>query len=234
MSDAWNLPVDVAIPYGMFGHSEIRGDRWSGGALHGESLGYFTDYTPGTPVTGIMVGETIGTFDPVAFTWQAVTSGAWLRTGKYLNMASTDAGKAALQQLNIPAFEIGRASFAGLGSDGSGNSLDISLNDVRYFAPSTGDRPSIWATDSVSGSFTGNPGALAVPLTQIPGSPTVSDLAPTLQMQDWTGGNWRADVTASGGTVGTHTGIGMEGTAAGSYTGTTSGTLTGTAAGLVK
>jgi len=41
-------------------------------------------------------------------------------------------------------------------------------------------------------------------------------------------------VTAAGGTVGTHTGIGMEGTAAGAYTGATSGTLGGTAAGLVK
>jgi hypothetical protein len=229
-SDGWNLPVDVATPFSMFSHSEILGDRWSGGALHGTSAGYFTDYTPGTPVTGIMVGETVGTFDPVAYTWEAVTSGVWLQTGKFLDLAATSPEK--LQQLNIPAVEIGRASFSGAGSDASG-SLNISLNDVRYFAPSTGERPSIWASDAVSGSFTGNPGALSVPLGQTGGT-NASSLAPNLQMQDWSSGAWRADVTAAGGTVGAHTGIGMQGTAAGAYTGTNSGTLGGTAAGIVK
>jgi hypothetical protein len=166
----------------------------------------------------------------VAFTWEAVISGAWLQTGKFLELADTSPEK--LQQLNIPAVEIGRASFQGSGSDAFG-SLDISLNDVRYFAPSTGERPSLWASGSVNGDFTGNPGALSVPLSQAAGT-NASGLAPTLQMQDWSGGAWRADVFGAGGTVGTHTGIGMEGTAAGAYTGDTSGTLGGTAAGLVK
>ena len=202
-ADSWNLPVEVGT-YPLFSHSEVTGDLWSGGKLHGQALGYFTDYSPGVPVTGITVGETVGTFDPVAFTWQAVSAGAWFETGKFLDLASTPAGQALLGQLKIPAVEIGSASFAGAGTNGV-DTLNVTMDNVKFFASRADTRPSLWASRSVGGTFTGAPAGVTVNLSQTAGA-NVSGLAPTMNVADWNGGGWRADVTASGGTVGGHHG----------------------------
>ncbi len=223
----------------------IIGDRWENlppmppatvstvGKLHGTLGASWVDMTPTTPTTGILIGETLGTFDPSALTWQAVTAGAWLETATYLALASTTAGQATLQKLNIPAFEIGSADFSG-SSPVSADSLSVNMTGVKYLAPTAGGRPVIWATGNVNGTYTGNPVSVGN-VTLTGSSPTVSGLSPAIAMQSFAGGKWGGAVTTNtAGTVGGHTAIYMNGIAAGSYNGTGSGSFRGTAAGTVK
>jgi hypothetical protein len=223
--------------------AEIMGDKWSTippmppavsssvGKLHGVVRGSWVDMTPAVPQTGILIGETIGTFDPNALRWQAVAAGAFMETNAFLQMASTTAGQAKLLQLNIPAFEIGSVDFTGSGVV-SADSINVTMAGVKYFAPTAGGRPTIWATGNISGTYTGNP--MSVGNVSLAGSSaTVSGLAPTLTMQNWNSGKWGAFVSDNAGTgnIGGNAGIRMFGKGAGSFSG---GAFSGTAAGGVK
>lgn len=224
--------------------AEILGDRWETappppatpfvGKLHGIVGGSWVDMTPTVPATGILIGETVGTFDPNASRWQAVAAGAFMETNAFLQMASTAAGQAKLQQLNIPAFEIGAADFSGSGTNGT-DSISVAMNGVKFFAPTAGGRPVIWATGTVSGTYAGNPVAVSN-VTLSGSSATVSGLAPNFTVQNWGSNKWQASITdtSGAGTVGGHTSIQIKGMGAGSYTGTGSGTLSGTANGSVR
>ncbi|MEW6675025.1 MAG: hypothetical protein AB1348_03250, partial [Nitrospirota bacterium] len=48
---------------------EVSGTEWSNNRLIGSTRGYWGDVYK----TGILVGETLGTFDPTAYTWQALS-----------------------------------------------------------------------------------------------------------------------------------------------------------------
>ena len=107
-------------------------------------------------MTGIYIGETAGTFNPADHTWQAVSTGIFMETNRFLQTASTEAGRNKLTQLNIPAFEVGRTNLSGSLIDGDPGSFDfmsVSMNNVAFFAPSTGQKPGIWATNSVTGQY---------------------------------------------------------------------------------
>lgn len=231
-SDPWSYALGGINDSSRFLDGVIAGDRWSVSdrVLHGNVAAGWVDMSSAVPTTGILVGETLGTFDPVAFTWQAVSSGAWLETTKFLQMASTAAGQATLQQLNIPAYEIGSADLSG--SFAGVDSVSVTMNNVKFFAPTAGGRPAIWATGNVSGTYSGVPVGVSIPMTQTGGTNT-SSITGNLTMQTFSGNQWRANFAAPSGVVG-GTNVQIFGGAAGSYTGAGSGTLSGTGAGAVR
>jgi hypothetical protein len=233
-SDQWSYILGGIGDGSRFLDGVIAGDRWSGSdrVLHGNVAASWVDMSSAVPTTGILVGETLGTFNPAALsTWQAVSSGAWLETTKFLQMASTAAGQATLQQLNIPAYEIGSANLSGSVTGANGVSVD--MNNVRFFAPTAGGRPTIWATGNVTGTYSGVPVGVGIPMTQTGGTNTAS-IAGNLNMQSFNANQWRATFSSTVTSVVGGSNVQIFGGAAGSYTGSGSGTLSGTAAGTVK
>ncbi len=229
----WKLPISgpggtIMLEGGVFGNSWDPVTHRNGGF----ATFAFADISA-TPRAGIVVGETVGTFDPVGFTWQMVMSGAWLDAARIVSLASTAAGQATLQRLNIPAFEIGSADLSGSGGV-AGDTLAVNMAGVKFLAPTTGGRPTVWATGSVGGNYAGNPiAAGTITLNQIAGS-NASGVQANFTMSSFSGGTWQGKVSGPvSGTVGGHTNINMTGLAAGSYNAGT-GTISGMAAGLVK
>ena len=161
-----------------------------------------------------------------------MTSGIWLETKKFLALAASTEGQAKLQKLNIPAVEVGKADFKG-----SGLNFDVSVNDVRFFAPVGGGRPQIFATDNITGNYSGTPTGSAT-LNQVAGAGyAVSGISPVFSVKQWdaTNNKWLAGLSYNGtaGVVGANTGIQLSGVAAGRIN-TTGSTFTGTGAGVVK
>ncbi|WP_353683482.1 FecR family protein [Thermodesulfovibrio sp. 3907-1M] len=221
----------------------IKGDLWGSensiqNLIHGKTYAYFADIT-GTPaVTGIFVGETVGTFDPTS--WQAITVGVAFETQKFLSMAcpggtcnTSGTGftedQEKLRKLGIPVVEVGKASFSG-----SGNNLTVNMNDVVFFSTQTGQKPLLWSTANVTGTYSGTPTLnQSVTLNATSGASGSVQFTPTY----WSGGAWAATVAndtaypvqLSGGS---YTGsVNMQGAAAGTYG---SGSFSGTASGIVR
>ena len=244
-SDTWNFVAlaDCTQGWGCGGSTidriigtQTEGTKWSAdvngnNVLAGQTYGYGADIT-NTPMTWIGVGETIGTFDPALFTWQAVQTGAWLETAKFLGLATAAnagdlAAQATLNNVNIPFAEVGKADLAG--NDGN---LYVNMNNVTFFAYQAGFAPKIWATDSVSGSYTADPTiGTIVTLNGSNGLIGTADFT----VQQWAGGNWISTVAGSGTLNRTDVGgtvdVNLQGAAAGTYgSGSiTSGTGAGTA-----
>ncbi len=76
------------------------------------------------------MGETIGTFDPNQYYFQAVTIGATLDTGYFLNLIDdpTGSGKDKLMTLGFPVVEIGSTSVSG-----SNGEIEVQINNMRFF-----------------------------------------------------------------------------------------------------
>ncbi|MCS7214525.1 MAG: hypothetical protein NZ826_00005, partial [Thermodesulfovibrio sp.] len=223
----------------------LKGDLWGNensvqNVINGKTYGYFADIN-GTPfLTGIFVGETVGTFDPTNKYWQSVTLGVAMETTKFLSMAcpggvcnktgtNLTEEQEKLKRLGIPVVEVGKASFTG-----SGNNLTVNLNNVVFFATQTGQKPILWSTANVSGSYTGTPVLnQSVTLNATSGASGSVNFTPTY----WSGGNWAATIAndpaypiqLSGGSY--NGSINMKGVASGTYG---SETFTGTASGIVK
>jgi hypothetical protein len=207
--------------------------------IKGKTYGYYADLTPSAPVTGIFVGETVGTFNPAdsTRTWQTVTVGAALETAKFLNMACPNGTcntsgtgftdeQEKLRKLNIPVVEVGSVNLSH--SSSCTNCItSVNMNNVKFFAPQTGKPPVIWATESVSGSFNGTvpTSNYSVPLTG--GGLTVS-FTPRVWGTD--NNKWAATISGSG-SINGYTIHDMRGVAAGtiSYT-----SFSGTAAGTTR
>ena len=61
-----------------------------------------------------------------------------------------------LRLILIPSIEVGRTNLSGslvVGSFGSFDYVSVFLNNVVFFAPSTGEKPAIWQTNSVTGQY---------------------------------------------------------------------------------
>lgn len=226
-SDTWGLlteykSTDNSLIFG----TKIEGSQWSGNKLYGATYGYGADISA-TPVTWIARGETIGTFNPDASTWLAAQVGAYVDTNKFLSMVQTLQGRAALQQLSIPFIEVGRANLAG-----SGNNMDVNMNDVTFFAYQTGAAPKIWATGNVNGTYT------APPVLNTPVVLTGNGLNVNFNVQafDTSAKKWTATVDGGGAYSGTGTmngsNVQINGAAAGTNTGAGTGTFSGTGAGV--
>lgn len=138
-------------------------------------------------LTGIAGGTFAGTFDPAAHTWQAVERWAGMSTGRFLELAASEAGRQRLAELNIPGVEIGRATLAG-----SSEIMDVRMEDVTFFSRRTGGDPRIWATDRVGGS------ALEAPeaghLVELSGGGLSADF----EVGQWADGKWDAHVWGDG------------------------------------
>jgi len=135
-------------------NSPATDGSWSGNLISGKGFGAWTHWD--AAVTGVSGADLKGTFDPNTHTWQASAMWAYMDTNTFLNLAGTEAGRNKLAQLNIPAFQIGKADLSGSYISG-GNSMNVTMKDVTFFTYSTGSIPRIWATNQVTGSYTGSP-----------------------------------------------------------------------------
>ena len=147
----------VLISSENFEEGYIRGaittvNQLSDISFTGSTTGYLADIRS-DPFTAISVGEVFGTFDPAAYTWQAVSMGVGIETNKFLEMAATPEGMAKLNQMNIPCVEVGRATLTGSGN----NFTNLNMTDTIFFAPNSGAKPTIWATGNVGGTYTAPP-----------------------------------------------------------------------------
>lgn len=234
-SDNWYWTMEHSDAGRVFG-TLTTGTKWSDGKLEGATVGFKSDLAKGT--TAIVIGETIGVFDPTTFT--AVQMGAWMNTNKFLTLAGKIGNSPNLDVLNnlkIPAVEVGRTTFSGSGST-SGGSIDVAMKDVIFFASATGAKPSLWATGDVGGTYFGNPGGASANLASSNG------LTVKFDVRSWDSVNKNWDANVKGG--GIYTGSGamnntdfvMNGTASGKITsvpsGASAGTFSGNGAGWVK
>jgi len=244
--DLWTLTATATQGPGLVLTADYTGTQWSGNNLSATAAGFWVDTTPFPPQTGIYLGETRGTFDPAAATWQSVTSGNWVETIRYLQMVKDPAGVSQLQQLNIPVVEVGKTNLSGAlaaGKPGAIDFISVLMNNVSFFAPSTGQKPLVWATDSISGQFSFTNGNItAATITSAVNSITVangSGISADVSFNQWnTATNaWTANITNGTGTLnnGSYNGaVNFRGAAAGTISGGTSGTISGTAAGIAK
>ena len=244
--DSWAFSFTGSSGTGHILDADIAGSLWSSNRINASASGYWVDARTAVPSTGIYIGETVGTFNPADLTWQAITTGTWFETNRFLQMAADPAGRNKLQQLNIPAFEVGRTNLTGSLVAGSGESLDyvsVLMNNVAFFAPSNGQKPGVWATNAVTGQYDFSHGIIT------PGTITNSDnviaisngngISADFQFKQWNTANntWSAGIQNGTGTLsgGSYNGpVNFRGGAAGTLTGTGSGSLSGTAAGVVK
>jgi hypothetical protein len=209
---------------------EVPG-KWSEGLISAKAHESWVYWS--SAITGVSGGELKGTFDPNARTWQAAVSWARMDTGTFMDLASTAQGREKLTALNIPCVEIGKTSLTQQG--GAVNGLQrVFMDDVTFFAYSTGATPRIWATKDVGGDYEGtpSPNGPAVPLIGNHG------IRADFQIQKWDGpgGNWGANVEGGGtyrgpGTL-NGTPITMYGTAAGKIDHPGSGSFSGTGSGM--
>jgi hypothetical protein len=194
--------------------------------IKGKTYGYYADLTPSPPVTGIFVGETVGTFNPSdsTRTWQTVTAGVFVETKTFLSNAyDSKPGK-----INIPVVEVGRVDLSYSNSNCDNDCIrDVSMNNVKFFAPQTGKPPVIWATESVSGSFKGNVPTSNYSVTLTGEGGFNVNFTPRV----WgTQNKWAATIFGSG-SINGYTIHDMRGVAAGTISGSS---FSGTAAGTTR
>ena len=235
--DYWTTSFDYTDDKGQYlativSDPEAPG-KWSEGLISAKAYEVWVDWT--TAVTGVSGGELEGTFDPNARTWQAAVSWARMDTGTFLDLASTAQGREKLTALNVPCIEIGKNSLTQQG-EAVNNLKHVYMNDVTFFAYSTGATPRIWATKDVGGDYLGTPSAdgPAVPMSGSHG------IRADFQIQKWDGpgGFWGANVTGGGtyrgpGTL-NGTAIMMRGAAAGKIDHPSSGKISGTGSGMAN
>jgi hypothetical protein len=190
------------------------------------TYGYFgTIASDSEPITGILVGETIGQFDPSKFTAQQM--GVFIETRKLLSMLETQPD--VLRNLKIPTVEVGRATFNG--TDGS---VSIFLNDVIFLANQKGAKALIWATGNVSGTYT-SPPSVGSTITLSSSTSEVSGSV-GFTFKKWESYKWLAEIQGTGINLGSspNDNLKVQGVGAGRYSDSTSGEISGTAAGIVK
>lgn len=208
--------------------SAITAGSWSDHQIQGKGYGAWVDMEQA--ITGVCGADLHGTFDPVLLTWQAAAQWASLDTQTFLSLSQTQAGRDMLAELNIPCIEVGITTLTG-----TSEIMTVNMNDVSFFAYSTGADPRVWATSDVNGTFSQTPTVnSSVSMSSVSGG----ELSADFYINNWTGNQWDASVSGygslnrtdgAGGTVN----VGFSGNAAGTYTGTTSGDFSGTGAGTV-
>jgi hypothetical protein len=203
---------------------EVEGDKWSDEQLTARAAGAWVSWDKA--VTGVAGGRLKGTFNPTDATWQSVMGGANLETNQFMDMIARGQVD-ALQKLNIPCIQVGKATLAG-----SSNLMNVKMNDVTFFAYSTGASPKIWATNNVTGTYSGAPSpGHNVSLQSTSGG----KLNANFSVNNWSNNKWGANVAGSGALdrtdVGGTVNVNFQGAAAGSYG---NGNLSGTGSGVVN
>jgi len=178
-------------------------------------------------ITGVSGGRLVGTFD--ASNWQAIAVGTLIDTHTFLAMADPGnaEGLAKLAQLDIPCVEVGSATLDGGYTPAAANIelWHVTMNDVKFFAYSTGEAPKIWATGDVQGTVynSANPVNTTANLTG-------TNFSASFTMNNYNvGTGWDASVNGSGII---NNPIQITGGAAG--TNASSSSFSGTAAGIAE
>jgi hypothetical protein len=182
------------------------------------TYGYFGTIASSEPITGILVGETIGKFDASKFTAQQM--GVFIETRKLLSMLNSQPD--VLKSLKIPTVQVGSATFSG-----GDSSVSISLNDVIFLANNIGAKALIWATGNVNGTYSSTPSiGSSITLTSSVGSVDFT-------FKKWESNKWLAEIQGSGINLdsGPNNNLQIKGVGAGRYS---DGNISGTAAGIVK
>ncbi|MCM8788299.1 MAG: FecR family protein [Candidatus Omnitrophica bacterium] len=200
----------------------------------GKTFGYFVDTNSPSFKTGIFVGETAGTFNPAANSaWQTITAGSFIETNTLLNLLNNDSGKQKLNSIGIPVVEIGSdtLTYNNNNPEPTDCITSIMMSNVKFFANSMGDPPTIWATNQVNGTFAGTVPTIDYSVI-LQGQQTgiKVNFAPKI----WTENKWAAVISSniSGAQqVSNFTIERMDGYAAGTISGNT---FSGTAAGAVR
>ncbi|MEM3427323.1 MAG: FecR family protein [Candidatus Bathyarchaeia archaeon] len=196
--------------------------------IKGSTYGCYYDLAPSSPVTGIFIGETVGTFNPTGQKWQTATVGVFLETNTFLNNLST------LGSIGVPTVEVGNASFKYENENCSNNCFDsVQMNEVKFFSTATQQKPLIWATSNVQGSFKGTPAETSIQLSAISGASGNINF----EITRWGSSTWAGKVytdsaypiNLSGGSYSGE--VHMRGVAAGTIN---DSSFSGTAAGYVK
>lgn len=178
-----------------------------------------------------------GLFDPDTTTWRMAGAGFSMETGAFLDKINglDEAGRTAFQKATgIPTVVVGTADLAMTNNASNPNITALNMNSVTFLASQSGSAPQIWATKSISGSYSDTPLTGAGKSVTLGGGGLTADFTPVA----WTGTNWGATVSGSGLlSGGSYTGtITFKGGAAGTITpgGGSAGTISGTGAGVAQ
>lgn len=170
-------------------------------------------------ITGVVGGRLAGTFDADYSAWQGLAVGSLLDTKKFLEMVENN--PSGLAALDIPCVEIGNTRLEGGYTPPVGGSeiWNVTMDNVTFFAYSTGADPKIWATSDVSGTFTTAP---SVDQTAALSSTSGSSFSANFTIESWGTDSWGASIDGVGAITRTDTSgtsnVAIEGGAAGSYT----------------
>jgi hypothetical protein len=127
---------------------------------------------------------------------------------------------------------VGIATLNQTSPSGTNNLSAVKMNDVTFFSTASGAAPKIWATNGVSGNYSGTPSG--------PVNLSGNGLNATFNVNSWntTSNNWGAKVAGSGSlSGGSYTGsVQFTGGAAGKIVPGTApaGSFSGTGAGIAK
>jgi hypothetical protein len=234
-TDVWTARYDFTDPGDNIRRlGTVDGTKWSESKIEGKNSGAWVSYSDA--VTGVHGGALKGTFDPDVLTYQTVAHIATLTSSKFLQMieggqTQTD----ALTRLNIPCIQVGATNLQLMSTDRYFNS--VNMNDVRFFAYSTGADPRIWATNSVTGSFNNNSTPPVNHTAELISTGGASSLNAGFTVKNWSNGKWGASVSGYGSLSRTDipgsTDIEFKGGAAGNYN-PTERKFSGTGSGVAK
>ncbi|MDD5007767.1 MAG: beta-propeller fold lactonase family protein [Syntrophorhabdaceae bacterium] len=224
-SASWSLSADHKyFSWTQIMGSELTGTLWSGSKLEGTTAGYGADINTGK--TWISVGETVGTYDPVVLTYQAISAGLWIEASKFLWMVDNQPSK--LQALNVPCVEVGvdNLSYSAAGM------TNINMNSVKFFAPTSGGKPQVWATGNVNANWSTGYQPTVNTTYNLTGTAVNAQFTLKQFNNNVDNSKWLATVTNGSGQINGYA-ITFRGAAAGT-TNATARTFSGTGAGVVK
>jgi len=189
-----------------------------GGYFRGNIAGAATDWV--SAATSVFGGTVIGVFSPATDgTWSATALSTRIETAKFIEMAATATGRTKLADLNIPSVIVGTTTLSGNGN----GFTSLSINNMGFYASTSGGKPQIWASNNVSGTMV----SVSVPLNVHTHLTGTGGFAADFTVRRFDTSKWAADISGTGGFNGSNT---FQGGAAGTYSGTNvSGTASGTA-----
>jgi hypothetical protein len=224
---------DVKSGVNTVGTESVVGTQISAGTSWTSSGGYFQSNIAGASAnwqaaaTFVLGGRVQGTFD--ASNWSATTLATKIETTTFVNMAadwSVGGGRDKLASLNIPGYIVGSVNMSLSGGDPYWNSLNI--NNMGFYASTSGAKPQIWASNNVTGTLVSvapTIGANSV----LAGSAGGSAFTANFVVNNWSGGKWGANITNGIIAPALNTATKFQGGAAGAITGNS---ISGTASGV--
>lgn len=176
--------------------------------------------------TSVIGGTIKGIFDP-SNSWQATALGTRIETSSFVEMASTETGRAKLAALNIPSVIVGLVNLSGSGNGWT----SLNVNNTGFYASTSGGKPQIWASNNVNGNYS-SPPPVGTP-TALTGSASGHLFQANFTIQNWNTGNGHWGAAIGSGTIspGLNGATQFQGVAAGTGATAASGSVSGTASG---